>query len=888
MKQFLTIATAMATCLVLAFGVSAQDRFDRSAVIPAQPDDIGGFGNVVAGVDFDGDGLLEIYTVNNDWHDVLGKDLKPRIYKYEKVAGGGWEIKWHTELPFDFQNTWPAMAAADLDNDGKWEIVWGPVNNFGGGLNPNPSRVVVFETPGDGSDNMGVDNGDGTWRPNAEYTITPDDNVNLRPFRWLINDIDGDGTDEIVASARVGDGIQIYSVDDVPDAADGSETWTTEFSGVTGVFYDLAIIDSTVYGLQSNGDVTPVTWSAAGDSFRVGNKQVGLVGNGSWKSSAVIDADGDGTKEIIVASWSSSTSNVYLLQQDGDSLTTTIIKDVPDASFRLYGGAAGDMDGDGNVDFAFGTRQSTPNAIIHRLEYQGGAVDDPTNWELSIIDQGVSPAQQYDVTVMADMDGDGEDELVYSGTPRGQGAADPPQPLVILDRIPGNQPIIQSVTDVPNDQGRQLRVTWKGAADDVGGTRFTANLSGDNEVPPLASVATGKATFVLSADHTALSYLLEVANVDSVTQTHIHIGSPDINGPVDVFLFGPVAGGGASNGVIASGVITEADLIGPNAGDMAGFVNELLVGNTYVNLHTTTNAPGEIRGQITTDLVSKAQPPQLNSAYKITKYSVWRVSDGAPPVELAQVDAIQLPMQSAVVPTLGDGEDWKATYVVFSHTAEPTVRWKSFPKSGISEDNLAPGAPTTVLASEEASDQGSFVQLTWDESPDADFAFFVVVRGTESGFDPATAEELGSTAENSFSDADVAANETFFYRVAAVDLNNNRGDFSQEVSLLVTSVDGGGPSIPKTFALEQNYPNPFNPETQIQYQLPKDSDVTLRIFNMMGQKVRTLVNETKQAGSYTIKWDGRNNSGQKVATGVYIYLIKAGSFTQSKRMTLIK
>ena len=234
--------------------------FDRVAEIPAAADDVGGFGYVIAGMDFDNDGKKDIYAVNTDWHDVVGQDLVPRIYKYEDDGAGNWSVVWSTRLPLEFQNTWAPLAAADLDNDGKGELVWGPVNNFGGGLQPNPERIVVFETVGDGTDGMGIDNGDGTWSANAQWTITDQNDFNLRPFRWLIHDIDNDGAQEIVSALRVGDGINIYSVDDVPDNGGGTETWSLDYSGVTGTHYDLAIIDNTVYGIRDNGDVTPVTW----------------------------------------------------------------------------------------------------------------------------------------------------------------------------------------------------------------------------------------------------------------------------------------------------------------------------------------------------------------------------------------------------------------------------------------------------------------------------------------------------------------------------------------------------------------------------------------------------------------------------------------------------
>lgn len=98
----------------------------------------------------------------------------------------------------------------------------------------------------------------------------------------------------------------------------------------------------------------------------------------------------------------------------------------------------------------------------------------------------------------------------------------------------------------------------------------------------------------------------------------------------------------------------------------------------------------------------------------------------------------------------------------------------------------------------------------------------------------------------------------------------------------------GVASIPETYQLSQNYPNPFNPETKIDYQLPTDGWVELSVFNVLGQKVRTLTAEEKAAGSYTATWDGRDDSGLSAASGVYFYRLHAGSFTSTKRMILMR
>lgn len=105
----------------------------------------------------------------------------------------------------------------------------------------------------------------------------------------------------------------------------------------------------------------------------------------------------------------------------------------------------------------------------------------------------------------------------------------------------------------------------------------------------------------------------------------------------------------------------------------------------------------------------------------------------------------------------------------------------------------------------------------------------------------------------------------------------------------ITSVQNGVPGVPGSFALSQNYPNPFNPETTIKYQLAESADVTLKVYNLLGQEVVSLVNDVQVAGNYTVSWDGKNSFGRPVASGIYIFRLEAGDkFHLSKRMMLLK
>ncbi len=114
------------------------------------------------------------------------------------------------------------------------------------------------------------------------------------------------------------------------------------------------------------------------------------------------------------------------------------------------------------------------------------------------------------------------------------------------------------------------------------------------------------------------------------------------------------------------------------------------------------------------------------------------------------------------------------------------------------------------------------------------------------------------------------------------------GMVSVPVTLSPYTGIGNTEELPTTFELAQNFPNPFNPTTTIKYQVPKSVDVTMEIFNILGQKVRTLMNNRMEPGRYEVVWDGRNDLGQTVGSGIYIYRIKAGDFVKSQKMMLMK
>lgn len=115
-------------------------------------------------------------------------------------------------------------------------------------------------------------------------------------------------------------------------------------------------------------------------------------------------------------------------------------------------------------------------------------------------------------------------------------------------------------------------------------------------------------------------------------------------------------------------------------------------------------------------------------------------------------------------------------------------------------------------------------------------------------------------------------------------LDEARPDFDA----ISVALSGAAGALPTSYSLDQNYPNPFNPTTQVPFALPVAGHVELTVFNVLGQKVTTLVNGEYPAGNHVVEWDGHDADGQQVSSGVYFYRIASNNFTDAKKMMLLK
>ncbi|MGB7061491.1 MAG: T9SS type A sorting domain-containing protein [Candidatus Zixiibacteriota bacterium] len=112
---------------------------------------------------------------------------------------------------------------------------------------------------------------------------------------------------------------------------------------------------------------------------------------------------------------------------------------------------------------------------------------------------------------------------------------------------------------------------------------------------------------------------------------------------------------------------------------------------------------------------------------------------------------------------------------------------------------------------------------------------------------------------------------------------------SSSISVTVVVVSDKSKSVlPSAFSLSQNYPNPFNPQTVIKYALPEDCHVELILYNILGQKVKTLVSEYQSAGYQMVHWNGRDDEGNEIPSGLYFYKIETPKYSETKKMILLR
>ena len=196
------------------------------------------------------------------------------------------------------------------------------------------------------------------------------------------------------------------------------------------------------------------------------------------------------------------------------------------------------------------------------------------------------------------------------------------------------------------------------------------------------------------------------------------------------------------------------------------------------------------------------------------------------------------------------------------------------------------------------------ISFTWDESIDVDgdellydFTASLIVNGqvkAEYNSSSLTIREMKIDHQSVFDE--IFAAQAMFgeiewdvsVRDSMVEVTSENGALTLGVNASAAVLSINGELLPEVFSLHQNYPNPFNPVTKLRYDLPENGLVTIIIYDMLGRQVKTLINQTQDAGYRSVIWDATNDYGKPVSAGIYLYQIQAGEYMQTKKMVLLK
>ena len=227
-------------------------------------------------------------------------------------------------------------------------------------------------------------------------------------------------------------------------------------------------------------------------------------------------------------------------------------------------------------------------------------------------------------------------------------------------------------------------------------------------------------------------------------------------------------------------------------------------------------------------------------------------------------------------------DDADAYFFVSAHTADRFVFFDSNVGSGHSVDNLAPLAPLGLIAQRVGND----VHLRWNRVLVPDLRDYSVYRASSTGVTPVPMNFLAASDDTVLVDGAAPAN-ALYYIVTATDVHANQGAASNEANVGATTGIGNTPAI-TTLTVRQNYPNPFTGSTDLSIGLPRESDISIEIYDVAGRLVRNEQRARLSAGWQRVSLSDRGNDGKPLASGVYFYRVSASGSTITKKMVITR
>ncbi|MGH7492351.1 MAG: CHRD domain-containing protein [bacterium] len=427
---------------------------------------------------------------------------------------------------------------------------------------------------------------------------------------------------------------------------------------------------------------------------------------------------------------------------------------------------------------------------------------------------------------------------------------------------------------------------------------FAANLDGSQEVPPVTTNAAGSGTFQLNASGTELAYNVAVTEFSSAFRAaHFHN-----------------AGRGKNGGIVRDLAVTENAAVGVWKSTDAQpltpeLVVELLASHLYVNFHSANNPGGEIRGQVLPGAQAIAPIAiarrTANGTVVRVEGIVTRALGRSAQLQDATAGITAFQTSGAFRTAIDSGDVRMGDRLRIAGTLIEFNSLKEFSPIGsfevLSRNNALPAVQLVTLAEIASNGEAYESELIRVEglsiNPAGDAAF-VAARTylITDASDPSGAVALRTPAasDTEIEGVPIPTGGAIFEGVLG-QFNSTDPAAGYQLSpvlatdvVLSTGVDEPGSELPDRFALLQNYPNPFNPTTIIRYDLPQAGYVKLVIYNLLGKAVRALVNAKEAPGFKQVTWDGANDAGERVTSGIYIYRIETEGFAATRKLMLLR
>jgi hypothetical protein len=402
---------------------------------------------------------------------------------------------------------------------------------------------------------------------------------------------------------------------------------------------------------------------------------------------------------------------------------------------------------------------------------------------------------------------------------------------------------------------------------------------------------------VLSGDKTTLYYRVTYAQLDSkFTNAHFHLGAEGV-------------GGGVIHGI-------ASDFVGNTAsGQWTGFADSILAKlvkeEIYINIHSAKSPAGEIRDQLhnidgigfTASLDGSQETPVVTTNASGTGWAVLKDSGSAIEHNIT-ISGLSSNLTAAHYHNAAAGASAPPLQAITFTDSSSNGTWTGFTENVISEllknrlyfnvhstdhgsgeirgqiefSNIISGNIPVELTSFSASSDGKNVLLNWTTATETNNLGFDVEKQTGTvwqkiGF----VKGKGTTTilqSYSYAEKNISAGK-YSYRLKQIDFDGSF-EYSNVISINI--------GTPLSFKMSQNYPNPFNPSTTINFQIPEKTNVSLKVYDILGRQVMTILDEVKEPGIYNINFNAAGFS-----SGVYIYKLSTGNGNVSvKKMTLIK